>query len=194
MTKIIFLNGCGSSGKTSLAKALQQESKDLWLTFGVDTFIEMMPVGKQEAYLKFIPGQNERGPTMQVDSQPEGSKLFSVIPKLAEMLALQGHNLIIDEVLLEESALEAYVQTLKEQTVYYIGVFCDLQVMQEREILRRDRWLGLSNDQLERVHQGKLESYDFKVNTTTLSPFEAARLILKFIQETPVPKAFASMR
>jgi len=123
MSKIIFLNGYGSSDKTSIARVIQHESTDLWLSFSVDTFIDMIPFGRQEPYLKFILGQNERGPTMHVESGPEGVKLFSVMPQFAEMLAARGNNLIIDEVLFDEEALKAYIQQLKARTVYYIGVF-----------------------------------------------------------------------
>jgi chloramphenicol 3-O phosphotransferase len=165
MSKIIFLNGCCSSGKTSIARAIQHESPDLWLSFGVDTFIDMIPFGRHEPYLKCVPGQNEHGPTMHVESGAEGAQLLSIMPQLAEMLAASRNNLIIDEVLFDEEALKAYVQQLKAHTVYYIGVFCDLEVMQEREVLRRDRCIGLSNDQIDRVHQGALNSYDFKVDT-----------------------------
>lgn len=193
MSKIIFLNGCGSSGKTSIAKAIGHESPELWLSFGVDTFIDMIPFGRIDPYLKFIPGHNERGPLTHVESGAEGGKLFSVMPQFAEMLATCGNNLIIDEVLFDEEALKAYAQQLKGHTVYYIGVFCDLAVMQEREVLRRDRCVGLSNDQIDRVHQGVLNSYDFTVDTTAISPFEAARLILKFVDDTPAPKAFQSL-
>lgn len=193
MSKIIFLNGCGSSGKTSIAKAIGHESPDLWLSFGVDTFIDMIPFGRIDPYLKFIPGQNERGPTMHVESGPEGVKLFSVMPQFAEMLAFKGNNLIIDEVLFDEETLKAYAKHLKDHTVYYVGVFCDLVVMQEREVLRRDRCIGLSNDQIDRVHQGVLNSYDFKADTTATSPFEAARRILKFMDDNPVPKAFQTL-
>lgn len=193
MSKIIFLNGCGSSGKTSIAKAIGHESPELWLSFGVDTFIDMIPFGRQEPYLKFIPGQNERGPTMHVESRPQSGKLFRVMPQFAEMLADRGNNLIIDEVLFDEEALKAYAQKLKGHTVYYIGIFCDLSVMQEREVLRRDRCIGLSNDQIDRVHQGVLNSYDFKVDTTAISPFEAARRILKFMDDNPSPGAFLSL-
>jgi chloramphenicol 3-O phosphotransferase len=193
MGKIIFLNGCGSSGKTSIAKAIGHESPELWLSFGVDTFIDMIPFGRQEPYLKFIPGQNERGPTMHVESGPESVKLFSAMPQFGEMLADSGNNLIIDEVLFDENALKAYVHHLKAHTVYYIGVFCDLEVMQERESARKDRLIGLSNDQIDRVHQGRLNSYDFKVDTTAISPFEAARLILKFMDDNPAPKAFQTL-
>jgi chloramphenicol 3-O phosphotransferase len=130
---------------------------------------------------------------MHVDSGPEGVKLFSVMPQFAEMLATCGNNLIIDEVLFDEETLKAYAKHLKDHTVYYIGVFCDLAVMQEREVLRRDRCIGLSNDQIDRAHQGVLNSYDFKVDTTAISSFEAARLILKFVDDNPVPKAFQTL-
>lgn len=190
MSKVIFLNGCSSSGKTSIVKAITQESSDLWVSFGIDTFINMIPFYKQESYLKFISGKNEYGTTMHVETGVEGEKLFSVMPKFAEILADNGSNIIIDEVLFEEETLKSYIRHLKNHIVYYIGVFCDLRIMQEREILRQDRCIGLSNDQINIVHQGILNSYDFKVDTTAISPFEAARLILKFIDENPTPKAF----
>jgi len=46
--------------------------------------------------------------------------------------------------------------------------------MQGREVLRRDRCIGLSNDQINRVHQGVLNTYDFKVDTMIIYLFEAA--------------------
>ena len=42
--------------------------------------------------------------------------------------------------------------------------------------------------------QRLLNSYDFKVDTTTLSPFEAARLILNFMDDTPAPEAFRELQ
>ena len=62
--------------------------------------------------------------------------------------------------------------------------------MQEREILRRDRCIGLSNDQIDRVHQDGLGFYDFKVDTTHCSAFQAARKILDFMSDNPAPQAF----
>ena len=40
---IIFLNGPGSSGKTSIGKAIQHFADKPWLLLGIDTFINMMP-------------------------------------------------------------------------------------------------------------------------------------------------------
>ena len=43
MTSMIVLNGGSSSGKSSIARALQEILPDLWLTFGVDVLIEALP-------------------------------------------------------------------------------------------------------------------------------------------------------
>lgn len=182
MSKITLLNGCGSAGKTSISRSIQHLSDELWLTFGVDTFIDMMPSNKLESYLKFIPGENDRGPTMHVETKLNGNNVFELMPTFAKMLADEGHNLIIDEVLFDESQLKSYTTNLSAHNVYYIGVFCDLNIMQMREILRRDRCIGLSNDQIDRVHQKGLGFYDFKIDTSHCSPFQAAREILDFMK------------
>jgi chloramphenicol 3-O phosphotransferase len=194
MSKVILLNGCGSAGKTSIARSLQHLSNTPWLTFGVDTFIEMLPPNMRELYFKFISGENDRGPTVHVESGPNANKIFGLMPRFAKLLVDEGHNLIIDEVLFDESQLNHYVENLSNHTVYYIGVFCDLNVMQEREILRNDRCIGLSNDQIDRVHQDGLGFYDFKVDTTHCSAFQAARDILNFISDNLVPEAAKEWR
>ncbi len=43
--QVIVLNGGSSSGKSSIARALQEILPGLWLTFGVDTFIDALPNG-----------------------------------------------------------------------------------------------------------------------------------------------------
>jgi chloramphenicol 3-O phosphotransferase len=197
VSKIIFLNGCGSSGKTSIARSIQYLSNDLWLTFGVDTFISMTPFpsdDKGEAgYFSFIPGKNDRGPTMHVKAGPKGNQLFGIMPDFSNLLANRGNNLIIDEVLFDDIHLKSYMDALRNHTVYFVGVFCDLTVMQEREILRQDRAVGLSNDQIDRVHSGTLREYDLKVDTSTKSPFDVAKQILSFVDETAEPKGFVNM-
>ncbi len=46
---IIFLNGCSSAGKTTIARAIQHLSEKPWLLIGIDTFFQMMP----SAYVGF---------------------------------------------------------------------------------------------------------------------------------------------
>lgn len=199
MTQIIFLNGCGSSGKTSIARGIQHLSTQPWLRFGIDLFIDMMPdqyiaFGEKakEGYFNFVPGNNDRGQTIYVENGPLGDKIFGSMPAIAHILATQGNNLIIDEVLFGDEILKKYVEHLKSHTVYFFGVDCHLKTMQEREILRQDRAIGLSNDQFDRVHLG-IREYDLKVETTCTSPFAVARQILTFIDEEPEPQGFTKM-
>lgn len=41
--QVIVLNGGSSSGKSSIARALQENLPGTWLTFGVDTFVDALP-------------------------------------------------------------------------------------------------------------------------------------------------------
>jgi len=196
MSKIILLNGAGSSGKTSIARAIQHLSSEQWLTFGVDTFIEMTPYsspGKDGEYFAFVPGENDRGPIMRVESKPTGDKLFGVMADFALLLANRGNNIIIDEVLFNDQQLKLYVDKLAEHNVYFVGVKCNLAIMQEREYLRRNRDVGLSNHQFDRVHSGTRE-YDLTADTSHSSVFNVAREIIDFIDSNKNPQGFNNMR
>ena len=197
MSKIILLNGAGSSGKTSIAKSIQYLSDEPWITFGIDTFIDMTPFpteGKNnKAYFSFIPGENEYGKTVHVEATENGKKLFGSMADFAKLLANKGHYIIIDEVLFGDEHLKSYMRALSEHTVYFVGVCCDLNVMQNREILRGNRAIGLSNDQFDRVHKG-LREYDLMVNTNQSDFFENAKTILRFIEDNDYPSGFCKMR
>src|SRR4051812_20009885 len=106
MSKIIFLNGCSSAGKTSIVKAIQHLDEEIWLTFGIDTMLEAMPdkyfgFGKQaERGFQFVSTTDEEGfPITEVKTGSYGIKISNSIPKIVKQLADDGHNLIIDEVI-----------------------------------------------------------------------------------------------
>ena len=46
-TQVIVLNGGSSSGKSGIARCLQAILPEQWLSLGVDTLIEAMPVSAQ---------------------------------------------------------------------------------------------------------------------------------------------------
>lgn len=188
MGKIIFLNGCGSSGKTSIAKAIQHIASESWLHLGIDSFADMIPDKFQgfgeraeEGYYAFVKGQNSRGPLVSVINGPLGNAFFPVlVPKVAALLADHQQNLILDEVLLSQEMVDAYVNALSNHAVCMVQVVCDLSAMQEREVSRGDRALGLSNGQFDQVHHYNI-SYDLTVDTTHTPPHENAQHILNFI-------------
>jgi chloramphenicol 3-O phosphotransferase len=196
MSKVILLNGAGSSGKTSIARSIQHLSNESWLTFGIDTFIEMAPYpspGKDGKYFSFLPGENDRGPLMTVEPKATGDKLFGVMADFALLLASQSNNLIIDEVLLDDQHLKQYIQKLSKHILYFVGVKCDLHIMQEREFLRQDRAIGLSNAQFDKVHNGTRE-YDLIVDTSNSSVFEVAKQILELVSNNKTPQCFNNNR
>lgn len=194
MSTIIFLNGCGSAGKSSIAKSIQHLSNEAWLHFSLDMFVDMMPNKympfneKASEGFEFIPSQNEHGQVITIKQGAYGQEVFACMPPSAALLADAGHNLIIDEVLLGDETFKNYARALQKHRIYFIGVFCSLEVMQEREFLRGDRVVGLSNGQINEVHNG-LRDYTLKVDTTHNSPFKIAKEILQFIDKHPHPKA-----
>lgn len=88
---------------------------------------------KNAEYFAFVPGENNRGPLMRVESKPTGDKLFGVMADFTLLLANQSNNLIIDEVLFDDHHLKSYVAKLTRHITYFIGIKCDLAIMQERD-------------------------------------------------------------
>jgi chloramphenicol 3-O-phosphotransferase/RimJ/RimL family protein N-acetyltransferase len=192
---IIFLNGAGSSGKTSIAKAIQNISDKPWLIIGIDSFIEMMPQhytgfgSKATEGFQFIVRKENGKPAVACKSGEFGNKIVEAMPKVVRVLADTGFNIIIDEVLFGDNALKDYVKELANDMVYFIAIKCSLGAMEEREILRGDRAIGLSRDQYEKVHLGTRD-YDVELDTTANSSVVCAHSILSFISNNPKPKAF----
>jgi chloramphenicol 3-O phosphotransferase len=187
MSKIIFLNGCSSAGKTSLVKAIQHLNEEPWLTFGIDTFFKALspkylPGGKKaEEGIQFVPGVDQEGfPIMEVKGGSYAKKISASAPKMIKQLADDGHNLIIDEVIWEKKDLENYASTLKSYQVCYVKVNCELPLMEEREILRSDRSLGLARTQFAKMKDLVWDSYDMEVDTSYTSSFTNAKKILEF--------------
>src|SRR4051812_24057034 len=105
-SKIIFLNGCSSAGKTSLVKVIQHLSEEPWLTFGIDAILEAMPdkyfgFGKQaELGIQFVSSIDRQGfPITEVKTGSYGKLVSNSVPKIIKLLADDGHNIIVDEVI-----------------------------------------------------------------------------------------------
>lgn len=184
---IIFLNGAGSSGKTSIAKAIQILANEPYIALGIDSLINMMPAKylafgeKSSEGFEFITKHEDGKIITNCQAGELGKQIIDILPKICNIFAESKINIIIDEVILSDQTYQKYLNTLSAYKIYFIGVDCDLEIMEEREILREDRVIGLSRAQYNIVHSKKYK-YDLIINTSIKSPFANAKEILEFIK------------
>jgi chloramphenicol 3-O phosphotransferase len=171
VTQVIVLNGGSSSGKTSIARALQEILPRPWLTFGVDVLIDALP-GR---------GDDPRGglvlePDGEVTVTPEFRALQDTWYQGLAWMARHGARLILDEVLLTGGAGQRRLQAaLDGLNVLWAGVRCDPLVAAGREAGRGDRIPGMAASQAAAVHAGVV--YDVEVDTTGRSAVACARQV-----------------
>ncbi|RWC04352.1 MAG: chloramphenicol phosphotransferase [Mesorhizobium sp.] len=174
--KIILLNGVGSAGKSSVAKALQTMTTEPFLHVEMDTFIDMLPEALQDDAAGFAYEVIEESGKFQVVIRvgPVGERTLRGMRHAIAAMAGQGNNLIVDDVLCGGEISE-YLRLLSGFDLRLVGVFAPLDVLEAREIQRADRLPGLARWQYDRVH--KDIGYDLEIDTSTLTPLECARRI-----------------
>ncbi len=194
-SKIIFLNGCSSAGKTTLAKEIMELSNEPWLNFPLSIFWNALSPKykgfgeKSDEGFQFIHGQDPQGlPINEVKANLYGEKILNSMPKVFKQLAEDGFNLIIEEVVLEEKYLRNYKNALKDYQIYFVNVACELSILEKREISRGDRILGTNRSQFSKM--SSLEwKYDLSIDTSQTPPFANAQKILEFLEENK-PRTF----
>lgn len=178
---VLLLNGVGSVGKGSIAKALQEITAEPFLHVEMDAFLAMLP----EAYLDHPDGITFEAPDeaggVAVRSGRVAERALQGMRHAVAALAAAGNNLIVDEVLFGDveteygHAVAEYRTLLAPYRLHMIGVFAPLEVIEEREARRGDRAVGLARWQFDRVHRGM--AYDLEVDTAAASPEDCARAI-----------------
>lgn len=178
--RIILLNGTSSAGKSSIAKALQDQLARPFLHVRLDDFLAMMPtqlIGHPDG-LRFRAGKEDGRPVTEIECGSNGERLFRGMRRAIAALAAAGNDLIVDEVLLFD-AMADYRPLLAPFQLHLVGIVAPLAVLEAREIARGDRHVGLARWQYHRVHEGL--RYDLEVDSSRATPAEcAARIIDAF--------------
>ena len=175
--QIIILNGVGSVGKSSTAKAFQSISAQLFLHVAMDSFIEMLPsrlLGDPKG-LVFETFQADGKPSVAITTGPAFERMMTGMRRSIAALAGAGNSLIVDDVMIEQGEAQEYRSLLAEYEVRFVGLFAPLEVLEARELARGDRAVGLARWQFDRVHQGV--DYDLEVDTANSTPVEVAQRI-----------------
>jgi len=178
---IVLLNGAGSAGKGSIAKALQTIASEPFLHVQMDAFMDMLPEAYHEhpAGFTYETVHEDGKPLVVIRSGPVGKRALRGMRHAIAAMAGQGNNLIVDDVLCDGEVPE-YVSLLSGFDLYLVGVFAPLEVLEARERQRGDRLIGLARWQYDRVH--KDINYDLEIDTSIATPMECAKLIQERFQ------------
>ncbi len=160
--RIIFLNGASSSGKSTLAKALQQMLDEPFLHVSSDHLVSagLLPQRREES-----------GPfNWWHQMRP---RFFAGFHACLPALALAGNDLIVEHIIEFASWRRDLNRLLSDLDVYLVGVHCDLDELDRRERARGDRRIGegRAHVAIDGIHC--LGPYDLEVDTTA-SPFSSA--------------------
>jgi chloramphenicol 3-O phosphotransferase len=177
MARIILLNGVGSAGKSSIARALQAITNEPYLHVAMDGFLDMLPASYWDHPdgFTFTPISERGGTALEIKTGSVGARALRGMRRAVAALASEGNNLIVDDVMLGPT-WEDYQTLLASFDVSLVGVFAPLAVLEERERQRPDRMIGLARWQYDRVHQGM--TYDLEIDTSSATP-EACALRIK---------------
>ncbi|KES03789.1 chloramphenicol phosphotransferase [Streptomyces toyocaensis] len=168
---MIILNGGSSSGKSGIVRCLQSVLPDPWLAFGVDSFIDAMPVRLQASDAGL--GIAEDG-TVSVGA--EFRALEAAWTEGIVAMARAGARIVVDDVFLGGAASQQrWRKALDGVDVLWVGVRCESSVAAAREVARGDRVQGMAAQQADVVHEGVF--YDLEVDTTHTESLVCARTI-----------------
>ncbi|CCN82925.1 putative Chloramphenicol phosphotransferase-like [Vibrio nigripulchritudo SFn27] len=169
---VIFLNGPSSSGKSTIAKALQSQLAGYYLHIGIDTFISMMPdkansLGDETQHADGFYWEKEcleGRDVFRVRKGQYGIQVNDAYRTTVKHLVESGLKVIVDDVADGNEEITLWRDVLKGKDCLFVGVICEESLLEQREKSRGDRKLGSAREQLRRVH--KNVEYDMWVDTS----------------------------
>lgn len=166
--QVLVLNGGSSSGKTTLAKRLQEELSGYWLRLGVDTLIDAAP-----PRLLSVGEGLQLGPDGSVRPGPAFTELERRwMAGVAAMAATGAQVIIEDNFVSGPPAQQRWRAVLGAVPTAWIGVRSPAAVAAAREQARPDRAAGMAAKQAETVHVGI--EYDLEVDTSVATAAQLA--------------------
>ena len=149
--RIILLNGASSSGKTVLARALQDRIENSFWHLSIDHFRDSGVLPMARIARRDFRWSDLRG------------RFFAGFHATLAACAEAGNDLIVEHILDDEGWCETLIELLKPFNVYFIGVHCSLEELTRREVARGDRLLGSAARDFHSVHIGRC--YDIEVQS-----------------------------
>ena len=155
MSRIILLNGASSSGKSTLAKALQAALDEPFLHVSSDHFVAA----------GMLPERRDDGGPFDWWHQVR-PRFFAGFHRCLPALADAGNDLIVEHIIEFRSWRAELAVLLADHDVFLIGVHCAPDELDRRERARGDRRLGEGRTHVEVDGIHRFGPYDLDVDTT----------------------------
>jgi chloramphenicol 3-O phosphotransferase len=179
---IIFLNGCTSAGKTSLARAMQARLDPPHLRYGIDDAFAMLPVRLHNHPDGFFFDVNTRG-QVRLNHGPFGRAMLNAYRRAAVTIAATGIGLIVDEVVLDPVTADDWIDLARTIDVFAVAVHCSIGELERREVARGDRLIGQARGQIDLVH--RWFDYALEVDTSAHDTDAVASTIVNALDGAP---------
>ena len=190
---IIVLNGPSCTGKSSLAKALQEQLPEPYLHAGLDHFEAMQPA-KDGRRIQVIYGQRGDDPD---DPASWGPELIHVMHQCVAMFASAGANVIAETIFLGPKWLKDAVQRWSPYRVVFVGLVSPLEVLEQREQAREQRTPS-SGQAARQFHEltpfNAHTPYDLYIDTSVRSLAESATMIRQHMETARPAGAWHRLR
>lgn len=161
----IVLHGTTSSGKTSLAKALQETAVTPVFHISMDAFVEM----------------SRRSDMRSETELNEALMLHHVnLCSTLRQTATSRFDIVMDLVLRDDARFLDCLEALSSRPTFVIGVYCPLEELKTREFHRGDRQSGLAISQF--GHPAYRRKYLLELDTSTMTPAMGAEIVRNYVR------------
>jgi chloramphenicol 3-O phosphotransferase len=164
--RVVILNGPSSSGKTTIAQAVRDHRGPDCAAVSIDQFYLSIHSERENNWSLFY-------------------SLTKVLFASAAAFANQGFDVVVDSVFERPQCIEASLYTLKNIHVSFVGLNCPIDILERREIARKNRPIGLARNQNGRIHDDCV--YDLILDTSELSVADCSTRILDLFDASEWP-------
>jgi chloramphenicol 3-O phosphotransferase len=179
--RVVILNGTSSAGKSTIISMFIEQraaAGEWWLPVAIDDFQRKIVPEWGAGGLFCDDGVRfETGSSgLHVHVGWRGRRLHAAYHRTVAACAHQGFDVIVDDVCLDELAIEDWRDALVGLDVTWVGLRCDPDVAEARERERGDRAPGLARGLSNVVH--RYASYDLELDSTNAGARElVSRLV-----------------
>jgi chloramphenicol 3-O phosphotransferase len=176
--RIILLNGASSSGKSTLARELQNALPEPFWHYSIDHLRDanVLPMVRIKS-----------GEFPWIAQRPA---FFDGFHRSVAAFAAAGNHQIVEHIVETQAWMARLVALLGSFDVFFVGIHCPLEELERRETARGDRRVGEARADLRIIHS--FGAYDLELDGTQPVAANVSRLMTAW-HERGRPNAFDKM-